>query len=69
MVSRSTNSLRHAGPMEDFGPRFGEYPVSLMTRRAYGLRADEVIDRRANAPNHVELDPRWHPESLESRGE
>ena len=62
MVSRNPNSVRPEAALEGLGPRFGEYPVSLLTRRTYSLRADEVIDRRETAPSPVWTDMRSNPD-------
>jgi len=63
MVYRDPNVMRPETVLEGMGPRFGEYPVTLMTRRAWGLRANEVIDRRESAPSAVWDDHRSNPDA------
>jgi hypothetical protein len=62
MVNRNRSPLRPEEALESCGPRFGEYPVSLLTRRSYNLQTDAVIDRRESAPNSLWLDFRSRPE-------
>jgi len=62
MVYRNPNVLYPESVLEGVGPRFGEYPVPLMTRRTWGLRADDVINRRGSAPNPIWCDPRSFPD-------
>jgi hypothetical protein len=62
MSNRNRSTLRPEEALESCGPRFGEYPVSLLTRRAYSLQTDAVIDRRDSAPNSLWLDLRTRPE-------
>jgi hypothetical protein len=61
MVPRSARSARPEGVYEDFGPRFGEYPISLTTRRTWSLQADDIVGRRETAPNAVWSDARSRP--------
>lgn len=49
------DSLRPDNTLADCGPRFGEYPVSLLTRRTLGLRADELLEQRHTAPGAVRM--------------
>lgn len=65
MVHRNRISLRPEDALEECGPRFGEYPVSLLTRRAYNLQTDAVIDRRESSPNSIWLDLRTRPEGAD----
>jgi hypothetical protein len=65
MVYRDPNVMRPETVLEGMGPRFGEYPVALMTRRTWGLRADEVINRRETAPSAVWDDHRSNPDARE----
>lgn len=62
MVNRNRSPLRPEDALESCGRRFGEYPVSLLTRRAYSLQTDAVIDRRESAPNSLWLDLRSRPD-------
>jgi hypothetical protein len=59
MVNRNRPALRPEDVLNAFGPRFGEYPVSLLTRRALAQQTDAVITRRAGAPDRIWLD--LHP--------
>ena len=68
MVKHNHPILRPEDVLECIGPRFGEYPVSLLTRRTYSLRTDAVIDRRDTAPNSIWLDVRPLPDAWETRG-
>lgn len=54
---------------DEYGPRFGEYPVCLNTRRTWSLQADDVLSRRETAPNAVWADPRSRPYVPWDRGE
>ena len=65
MVYRNPNELRPETVLEDVGPRFGEYPVALVTRRTWGLQADAVIKRRESAPSAVWDDHRSNPDARE----
>lgn len=38
---------------EACGPRFGEYPIALLTRRTLGLMMNDVVEQRYTAPNRV----------------
>jgi hypothetical protein len=67
MAYRNRPGFRPENALEGTGPRFGEYPVNLLTRRAYGLRTDAVIDRRDAAPNSIWLDFRTHPDAWQER--
>ncbi len=67
MVNRNPNGMRPEEVLEGMGPRFGEYPVALMTRRTWGLRADEVINRRETAPGAVWNDLRSNPDVREGK--
>ncbi len=62
MVNHNRSPLRPEEALESCGPRFGEYPMHLLTRRAYSLQTDAVIDRRESAPNSVWLDLRTRPD-------
>lgn len=62
MVHSNRSPLRPEEALEIFGPRFGEYPVSMLTRRAFSLKTDAVIDRRESAPNSLWLDLRTRPD-------
>ena len=62
MVYGNPYVMRPEEILEGMGPRFGEYPVALMTRRTWGLRADEVLNRRETAPGAVWDDPRANPD-------
>lgn len=62
MVYRNTKAVRPETALEDLGPRFGEYPVALLTRRTWALASHEVINRRETAPNANWNDPRSFPE-------
>jgi hypothetical protein len=64
----SPNPVRPESALEAYGQRFGEYPVSLRTRRTYSLQADEVINRRESAPNAIWLDARSYPTGPDERG-
>ncbi|HLJ11432.1 MAG TPA: hypothetical protein VKU82_09590 [Planctomycetaceae bacterium] len=66
MAYRDPNALRPETVLEGLGPRFGEYPVALLTRRTWGLRANEVVNRRESAPTSVWDDARSNPDARES---
>jgi hypothetical protein len=57
----SSNSVRPESALEEYGPRFGEYPISLRTRRTYSLQAEGVVNRRESAPNALWFDARSNP--------
>ena len=61
MGSRNPNTARPEMALEAYGSRLGEYPIRLLTRRDFSLRAEEVIDRRETAPNPVWLTRPPHP--------
>lgn len=63
MVHRNCTATRPENAYEGYGPRFGEYPVPLMTRRTYALQSESLIDRRESAPNSVWIDWRSSPEA------
>lgn len=65
MVNRHPPEQRLEVVQEGLGPRFGEYPMTLWTRRTWSLRANEVIKRRASSPNAVWTDPRSYPDVRE----
>ena len=65
MVYRNPNELRPETDLDGLGPRFGEYPVALVTRRTWGLRAEEVINHRQTAPSAVWDDHRSNPDGRE----
>ncbi len=67
MVYRNARAVRPETVLEHLGPRFGEYPVVLMTRRTWALNSDEVVNRRETAPNANWNDPRSFPDSLMCR--
>ena len=69
MVHRNSFPLRPDEVLEHYGPRFGEYPASLLTRRTYNLRTDAVVDRRETAPNAIWLDARTNPDAWNTAGE
>jgi hypothetical protein len=62
MIRRNVGAVRPETALEAFGPRFGEYPQRLLTRRTYSLHADEVLERRETAPNPVWCDRRTRPD-------
>lgn len=62
MVYGNPNGMRPENVLEGLGPRFGEYPVRLMTRRTWGLMSDEVVNARESAPSPVWNDPRSNPD-------
>lgn len=63
MVHHNWMATRPENAYEGYGPRFGEYPVRLMTRRTYSLQSESMIDRRESAPNSVWVDWRSSPET------
>ncbi len=63
MVNRSSNVQRPETVLEGMGPRFGEYPVALMTRRTWALRAAEVINHRGSSPGAIWDDHRSSPDA------
>ncbi len=65
MVYRDQNVMRPETVLEGMGPRFGEYPVALMTRRTWSLQATEIIDRRESAPSAIWDDSRSNPDARE----
>jgi hypothetical protein len=65
MVYRNPNELRPETILEGLGPRFGEYPAALVTRRTWGLRAGEVLDQRESAPSAVWNVHRSNPDARE----
>ena len=67
MAYRSSTALRPEAALEGAGPRFGEYPVALMTRRNYSLWATDVVNRREAAPNAIWVDPRNLPDEAAER--
>jgi hypothetical protein len=62
MVYRNPNAMRPEEVLEGMGPRFGEYPIALMTRRTWSLQAGAVINRRETAPGAVWDDHRSNPD-------
>ena len=66
MVNRNSSALRPEAVLEGLGPRFGEYPVALLTRRTWSLRANEVINRRESSPSAIWTDPRSYPDVRET---
>ena len=66
--SRNPNTTRPESALDGYGPRFGEYPIRLLTRRAFSLEASEVIERRETAPNAVWFDRRSRPEAWTGQG-
>ena len=66
MVNRHPPEQRPEAIVEGLGPRFGEYPVPLLTRRTWSLRANEVINRRESSPGPVWTDPRSYPDVRET---
>lgn len=62
MVYRNSHALRPETVVENLGPRFGEYPAALLTRRTWSLQSHEVIAGRETAPAAVWNDPRSYPE-------
>lgn len=55
MFERHLDAQRPDSVLDDCGPRFGEYPVSLLTRRTLGLRADKLLEQRHTAPGRIRL--------------
>jgi hypothetical protein len=46
----------------DVGPRLGEYPLPILTRRTFSQWAAEALIRRESAPNTVRCEPRANPD-------
>lgn len=67
MTYRNTRSYSPGAALDALGARFGEYPVKLSTRRAVGLSAEKILERRECAPNSVWCDPRSNPDLFENR--
>jgi hypothetical protein len=67
MIYRNTRSFSPRAALDELGARFGEYPVRLTTRRAVGLSAEKILERRECAPNPVWCDPRSNPDLFENR--
>lgn len=55
MVNRQVNAYWPTSANDDKGARFGDYPVGLMTRRAFGLRSPEVLEQRQTSPGQVRM--------------
>ncbi|MGQ0634343.1 MAG: hypothetical protein ACT4QC_07025 [Planctomycetaceae bacterium] len=69
MVPRCAQAARPERAFADFGPRFGEYPVVLATKRTWSLQADRILGCRETAPNAVWSDARSRPLLPWERGE
>ena len=63
MVYRNARAVRPEAVLEQLGPRFGEYPAVLMTRRTWALNSHEVVNRRETAPSAVWDDHRSNPDA------
>lgn len=69
MIPRHRPLLRPEDVLASYGPRFGEYPVSLLTRRSYSQQTDAVINCREAAPSSIWLELRTCPEPWAFREE
>src|SRR2546421_657365 len=63
MEMQHLDVLRPDSSLADCGPRFGEYPVALPTRRTLGLCADDLLEQRHAAPGSVRLSRSTIPRS------
>ena len=55
MIPLELEALRPDNTAAECGPRFGEYPVAMLTKRTLGLRSEEVLTQRHSAPGQIRL--------------
>lgn len=63
MRFRNPQAVRPEAAAE-LGPRLGEYPVPLLTRRTFSQWATEALANRQSAPNGLRCEPRTNPELI-----